>query len=117
MEKTRIQYNSSPDDLIIPLPDRISPNIESEINHEKELAVILEYMYCNGEFSNVVKKFNSKSSLEILSLSRSLGMDSLSKEMSSYIISKFLTKENSLKIYLDSLKVNLINFIIFLIFS
>ncbi len=105
MEKSRIKNNFFLNDLIIPLPDSIFLNRKSEINPENQFEIILEFMYSNNDFNKIVKKLTSTSSLELLSLSISLGINRLSKELSSHIISNFLKKENCLIIYLDSLKV------------
>lgn len=110
LEKANINSNSSSDCLIVPLVDKII-NSNSEINADTEMKIILKFIYINGDFSKISKEITSSNCLELLSLSKSLGIDRLSEKLSDHIVSNFLTKENSLKIYLDSLKVFLVYFI------
>jgi len=105
LEKEKIEINCSSDDLIVPLVNRITSNIESEINTETEIKIIFTFMYANGDFSKILKEISSTNCLELLSLAKSLGINILSEKLCSHIITNFLIKENSLKIYQHSLKV------------
>jgi len=85
--------------------DKISTNFKSEINSDQEMNIIFKFIYSNGDFSKISQEITSTNSLELLSLCTTLGIDSLCEKLSNYIISNYLNKENSLKIYADSLKV------------
>jgi len=106
-EKLKNQLKIATDNIKIPLLEKIPTNFKSEINIDDEMNLILKYIYNNGDFTNILKEITPTNCLEILSLSKSLGIDKLSECLISFIIKNILTKENCLKLYIDSIKVNI----------
>ncbi len=94
--------------MVIQIPNIIQTNIKSDISLDEQMSLILRFIYCQGDISYISSKLNENNSFDILSLTNTLGMESLSFNLGRFIKKNFLNKDNCLKILGDSLIVKFI---------
>jgi len=87
--------------FILDLPDKL--NSKFEFDDDEAIPILLNYLYSNQNIEAIKTEFTNKNVFQLMALSHSLGVKSLTNCISDYITNKILNEENCGRVFYESI--------------